>query len=274
MFDATKLVTIAENQQRVYEAGYAKGQAAGGGSALPFTESGSVIRCFPHTSYPFTLVANADCEVKHCGKNLFSTDMVRAKIMYFDEDTGLWTIDTKALGGPGAAYASLLVPAAGLSGTPTESDLPKCIRVPENTPITFTLNDYSVYTSDGSTIDDNADTVIIRLYKIDGSLIDTIYRFYKDTSSISFLTPKETAYLDIRRANAIRIISFSTIQIEIGANPTTYEPYSGEIYTLTANEPIGITPFEGSNYLVTDNGEITVSGRLNTQAMYEVLTLN
>ena len=277
-----KLVAIAENEPKVYKAGYDEGVKNGGG-ALPFEETSQFIRCFPHTDYPFTVVANADCEVKQCGNNLFNINAIDSNRIKYDEATGLWNLPASTAGGATAYWYGLLGDSSGNTGNTNATYVPKLMRVPANTTITFSIKDLKyINPTDGSefvTTNSGASLFNVSIYDATGAYVknNAMLKSYVDDNGfgiMSFTTPNiEPCYLDVKKYYREYNTYFSSIQVEIGGN-SQHKPYTAETYTLTANEPMEITPLNESNYLFADNGEITVSGKLNAQIMYEALTLN
>ena len=200
--------------------------------------------------------------VKCCGKNLFNPrQMLDTRVAEFNEETGLWTVDTKKLVGITAYYNSLISSGGGMKGT---RDASKLIRVPPNTPVTIRVNDWSAVATDNTELVDGNMYIGYGWYYADG----TCYRAadLQSGPTKTIVSPNiEPCYLDIRRYSYRILVSFSSIQVELGDTATDFEPYREEKVYQSFEEKI----YGGS--LDWRSGMLTVThGKIDSYAGEEL----
>ena len=258
---AEKLVTIAENQQMVYDAGYAKGQAEGGGSyeegynaaieeVCPvFEETGEAIMCFPMSGHPFTVASSENVNVTHCGKNLFN------KAAQADNTDGNSYAATNCIPG-GTSFTSTSGRSIVVSVKPNTT-----YTVNHNLPTTMRLGTSIDYPSVGGAVSK---------YKTrSGSALEPVT--ITTGANDRWMVIQLLINADINNNGYTREDCIESLQIEIGNDATPYKEYNGNTFTVGAGETVEIEPLDGVNCLIADNGTITASDRLNASAMYEYI---
>lgn len=195
-----------------------------------------------------------------CGKNLFDPQkMVGMKRAVFDEETGLWVVDTKKQTGAIAFYVSLLTTGTGQMG---KRDVTNLIRVPPNTPVTIWVEDWSAVATDDVTLNPNNYYMSYGWYRGDGTCHSMNNLSARQTVLMS--PDLEPCYLDIRRNNPSVVISFRFIQVEIGAEATDYAPYRQNQFSLSFGEKI----YGGSLNWATGKLQVEYGKAEDTQTPY------
>ncbi len=197
-----------------------------------------------------------------CGKNLFNPQqMIDQKTATFDVETGLWTVDTKKLTGTTAYYTSLITAGSGMKNPRIVDGL---IRVPPNTPVTISINDWSAVSTDDTELTPDNMYIGHGWYYADGTCYNAGHMSSGPKKTI--ISPNiEPCYLDIRRNYAKVLVSFSSIQIELGDKATDYEPYR----EMTYSQPFAEKIYGGS--MNWSGGELTVTyGKIDSYAGEEI----
>ena len=211
-----------------------------------FSESGSVVACQPLEGYPLevtTAVAEAgQLTLHHSGKNLFDFNKGVSAVNYMNGN---------GVGSTRNGYA---------------------IRLPAGT---YTLNannprhnDRYIYGCiNGAEGSHKGKCDLVQATSVKKQTVtvedgDVIYIY--DALTGDTITQSNTAFAAF------------DIQLEVGSSATTYEPYCGQTYTAEATEAgtyiwPGVAALPGTNYLYSDSGDITVTGRLDLQTLFTKL---
>jgi hypothetical protein len=229
---ADKLATVAENQQKVFDAGKK--------SVCPaIHESGAMVVCCP---FDMTVTASAEVNtITRCGKNLLDLRLENIeKITYWGPSGNLsseyWGVELIL---PPGTY-TIKATAQGSSSEYVYcqvNDLAKTKHIKTMSPVVGTPRAAQTATF----------TEWVRLY------------IYEATVNVANgQTP----------TGAANIFAKHDIQLEASPAATAFEPYVGE--TFTPGEDIPALP--GVNTIYADAGEITVTGTADPIATIEYLT--
>lgn len=238
-------------------------------SCSAFDEVGPAVLCDPVEDFPMSVVSKVepnfegytDATLRQGGKNLFNPAAVSSNIMRYDEATGLWTINSRTFGGPTGTWLGLLSGMVGSSATASADRLEKMIKVPPNTHITCTIKDRNVVSASSGEQITSGYMFIVSYFDATGKPKN--YHWKADARDvITVPTPDmDPCYMDIRRHSPDNIITFSSIQVEIGDKATPYEPYRGESITLDLGQTVyGGTLDWNTGVLTVDVKKITLTG--------------
>lgn len=220
-----KLTTIAENQQRVYDAGYAKGQAEGGGvvidpdKIIEKTVTGTIIRVDDVSEIPHkcTVSVDKDANVTVCGKNLITIDGWEI----FDKQAdGSYKINKRTITTDKMPF---LLP----SGVYCASGYIKCPTLSNCRPVLT-----------------HADGTKTNLFAT--STGDWV-RFEGVTKGSAIVS------VHIDYSSATEELYIKDFQIEMGTTATAYEPYNAETHPITAEQTIEVDSICPTMTLLADN---------------------
>ena len=257
---AEKLTTIAENQQRVYDKGYDKGYFDGEDYGYTdgynrgydnaifdicpmFEERGNAVMCFPmgEMKVEAFLDVGVTATVTRCGRNLFDKNNY-----------------TKTGCIPGASNfsntngRSVVVEVIPNTTYTVKHDLPTIMRLGTSVEFPAVGGEISV------NVAKNTSTI--------GAL--TITTGENDRWMVIQLLANADVNNGIKLEQCIE-----SLQVEFGNLATSYEPYTGETFTITDGETIHITALDGANCLTIDNdGIIEVSGYANAKELLDYVT--
>lgn len=241
---ANKLIIIAENQQKVYDKGYAEGQRAlvNEDMIIEKTVSGEMIYINDISEIPHNVIVQlssdtitdfSDVKIEVLGKNLINIDniILGEKIQGSGVGGNIFTI-------------------ADSTCAVIES-----FKVWPNTSYTFSL--------------DNTNYWLNRMVELDENLICTVnHSFYassKDYSEYTFVPNYQTKYIALSFINknnenaTFEDLKNINIQFERSSSKTSYEPYKINEYTSNETGIINVASFYPFMNFNTDNPEISLS---------------
>ena len=206
---------------------------------LPFTEKGNVVTCNPVEGYPMEVVTEGTA-ITRCGENLWN----------FKADVERVTPTTKADGTTASfwGYAVHLPPGA-----------------------------YTLHTERVSGT--SARYIYGDINSADGSYKKSVDTYTATNATTQKFTLEEGDVLYVYNGNGSSDESTSNgffknqfnVQIEMGSVATAYKPYRGGTFTATPSSTI-VPAIDGLNIIFANNGEVTVSGRIDPKHLYTMLT--
>lgn len=229
---AEKLTTIAENQQLVYDAGYAKGQAEGGGVVIDPDKiiekavTGTTIRVDDVSEIPHkcTVSVNKDANVTVCGKNLIDPAEYMKQSGSTTLNGDVFTTNFTSGGAYVNRWTGAKTHPAGtytISAIPVDGDIHLSIFV----------------------YDDATEKAIKSL---NGNSV---------TTGNHTLTFTASAPCRITIAGAVSYPGTYSykLQLEVGTTATAYAPYNPEIYPIVAGQTIEVDSLCPTMTLFADN---------------------
>lgn len=216
-----------------------------------FTESGSVVTCTPMEGYPLevTGVTKGATEITlyHSGKNLFNGGAYK----YTGSYTGKATWDNGVLEMYGYLASAYL---------------------PAKPSTTYAISYKSTRTGDAG------GGIYIQTTTHSGVTVSLLSKINNLNGSFTFTTREDTSEIQIMfygggKTNATTSATYWDVQLEIADAPTDYAHYRGQTVTADTSGVEGsytwpaIAALPGTNYLYSDSGDITVTGRQDLQTL-------